>query len=84
MDAETADQISSLSKQVYVQSTNIERLKNQIDTMENSRIKDKESHNDNVELFNQKFKKKKIELVSQIKILSNLPNFSLLSFCFSL
>lgn len=40
--------------------------------MENNRIKDKHSHDDKIELLNQRYKEKKVELVSRIKVLSNV------------
>ncbi|XP_053995455.1 uncharacterized protein LOC128885430 [Hylaeus anthracinus] len=70
VDAETAEEISNLSKQMYAQINRVDNLKTQIDTVENDRVKNKQSHEDNVELLNQKYKEKKVELVSQIKVLN--------------
>ncbi|XP_043260741.1 kinetochore protein SLK19-like [Colletes gigas] len=70
VDEKTADEISDLSKQVSTQNDRVEHLKNQIDTVENNRVEDKRSYERNVESFNQKYKKKKVELVSQIKVLN--------------
>ncbi|CAK9827870.1 hypothetical protein ANTRET_LOCUS5509 [Anthophora retusa] len=70
VDAETAEEIASLNKQVSSYSNSIESLKSQIDTLENDRIKDKQSHEEKIVLFNKKYTKEKIELVSQIKILN--------------
>lgn len=71
MDAETADELSNLYKQVYAQSNHVENLKSQINTLENARVNDKQSHDEKVESFNQKYKEKKVELVSQVKAYSN-------------
>ncbi|KZC04477.1 hypothetical protein WN55_05289 [Dufourea novaeangliae] len=69
-DTETADEIANLTKLVKSQNNRIETLKNQINTLENNRIQDKETHENNVELFKHKYLEKKVELVSQIKVLN--------------
>ncbi|XP_076637024.1 cilia- and flagella-associated protein 157 [Colletes latitarsis] len=70
VDEKTVDEISNLSKQVYTQNDRVEYLKNQIDTVENNRAEDRRSHERNIELFNQKYKNKKVKLVSRIKVLN--------------
>lgn len=76
VDSKSTEEITSLYKQVYAQTDRVENLKNQIDHIENSRIQDKQDHEDKVESFNQRYKKTKVEYVSQIKVLSNLQNLS--------
>ncbi|XP_076236915.1 uncharacterized protein LOC143180819 [Calliopsis andreniformis] len=70
VDAETAEEIANLYKQVYSQNDYAENLKNQIDTLENNRIEDKRKHEEKIESINLRYKIKKLELVSQIKTLS--------------
>ncbi|CAL7941972.1 unnamed protein product [Xylocopa violacea] len=69
-DSESAEEIANLNKQFLAQNNLVEGLKSKIDTVEKNRIEDKQSHEEKVELFNEKYKKKKVELVSQIKILN--------------
>ncbi|XP_078044076.1 uncharacterized protein LOC144473762 [Augochlora pura] len=71
VDAETADEIATLSKQVNSQNNRIETLKNNINKLENDRIRDMETHIHLTQLCQQKYTRKKLELVSQIKILIN-------------
>ncbi|XP_076220758.1 uncharacterized protein LOC116430727 [Nomia melanderi] len=79
LDAETADEIATLTKQVNTQNSRIENLKNNINKIEKDRTQVKETHRDNIKLFKERYTKKKIELVYQIKILSakinSLENF---------
>nr|XP_034184737.1 uncharacterized protein LOC117606432 isoform X1 [Osmia lignaria]XP_034184738.1 uncharacterized protein LOC117606432 isoform X1 [Osmia lignaria]XP_034184739.1 uncharacterized protein LOC117606432 isoform X1 [Osmia lignaria]XP_034184740.1 uncharacterized protein LOC117606432 isoform X1 [Osmia lignaria]XP_034184741.1 uncharacterized protein LOC117606432 isoform X1 [Osmia lignaria] len=70
IDAETTDEIANLSKQLYSQNNKVDDVKTKIDNVENNRIKDKHSHDDKVELLNQRYKEKKVELVSRIKVLT--------------
>ncbi|XP_076652719.1 uncharacterized protein LOC143359008 [Halictus rubicundus] len=70
VDAETADEIATLTKQVNSQNSRIENLKNQINKLENDRIQDRETHNNNIQLCQRKYTLKKLELVSKIKILN--------------
>ncbi|XP_076397467.1 uncharacterized protein LOC105663778 isoform X2 [Megachile rotundata] len=70
VDAETADEITNLSKQFYAQDARVEDLKAKIHNVEDSRIKEKQLHNDRVESLNERYEKKKIELTSQNKVLT--------------
>nr|XP_033329961.1 uncharacterized protein LOC117222401 [Megalopta genalis] len=70
VDAETADEIATLSKQVNSQNNRIDTLKNNINKLENARIQDKETHINVMQLCQQKYTQKKLVLVSQIKILN--------------
>ncbi|XP_076757253.1 uncharacterized protein LOC143427208 [Xylocopa sonorina] len=70
VDSESAEEIGNLNKQVLAQSNSVESLKSKIDTVEKNRIEDKQSHEEKIKLFNEKYKKKKVELVSQLKILN--------------
>ncbi|KOC64304.1 hypothetical protein WH47_01472 [Habropoda laboriosa] len=70
VDAETVEEITNLNKQVFSYSNSIESLKDRINSLENDRVKDKQSLEVKIELFNEKYTKKKIDLVSQIKVLN--------------
>ncbi|XP_026667959.1 uncharacterized protein LOC108623343 [Ceratina calcarata] len=69
-DAETAEEIENLKKQLTAQTNSLENLKERISTLEQSREDDKQSLEHKIKLFDEKYKKKKVELVSQLKVLN--------------
>ncbi|XP_060829767.1 uncharacterized protein LOC132914575 [Bombus pascuorum] len=70
VDAETAEEIANLNKLLSTQNNLVESLKEKIDIIENDRIESKRLHEEKIELFARKYKKTKVELISQIKVLS--------------
>lgn len=72
VDAETTEEIANLNKLLSTQNNLVENLKGKIDIIENDRIESEKLHEEKIELFARKYKKTKVELISQIKVLSNL------------
>lgn len=83
VDAETAKEIANLNKSFSVQNNSMKSLEENICVVENDRTENRKLHEKKIELFVQKYKKTKVELISRIKVLSNFRNFLfLLSFNF--
>lgn len=75
VETETAEEIANLTKQVSSQDNMIQSVKLRIKTIEDNRVKDKESFEEACELWRQQYKNEKVVLVSQIKVLSNSQEF---------
>ena len=83
-NAETAEEIANLNKSLLAQNNSIKSLKENIGVVENDRTENRKLHEKKIELFVQKYKKTKVELISRIKVLSNFRNFLFLSILFSI
>ncbi|KAK9303287.1 hypothetical protein QLX08_005046 [Tetragonisca angustula] len=69
-NAETAEEIANLNKSLLAQNNSIKSLKENIGVVENDRTENRKLHEKKIELFVQKYKKTKVELISRIKVLN--------------
>lgn len=71
MDAETANEITQLTQNLSNEVTKLEENKNTLSVIEEGIVNDKFSHIDKMNYLNDKYARKRLELISLIKPLSN-------------
>lgn len=71
LQEEKEKEISSLNSQITSYTVRTEDYKNQLAALEKSRINDKFTHTEKTKNIDEKYKNKRLMLISQIKLLSN-------------
>jgi len=75
LQEEKGKEISSLNSQLTSYIVRIEQYKNQLATLQKSRIDDKFTHTERTKNIDEKYKNTRFMLISQIKLLSNFLIF---------
>ncbi|XP_070149953.1 cilia- and flagella-associated protein 157-like [Polyergus mexicanus] len=74
LQEEKGKEISSLNSQITSYTVRTEEYKNQLAALEKSRINDKFTHTEKTKNIDEKYKNKRLVLISQIKLLSAKTN----------
>ncbi|KAK2587378.1 hypothetical protein KPH14_003095 [Odynerus spinipes] len=73
-DLETAEDIAQITQQLFSEVSQLEELKKKLDTLEKAIIDDKLAHIEKVNSINDKYAKKRLELISELKPINAKTN----------